>query len=242
MLDTSIKIVVLTGSGISVESGLSTFRGLGGIWDKYDPNKVCSLSGFIHDPITAWKFNSELYLQYAIAKSNIGHKSLVKLQYYLYNGKLTIITQNIDGLHQAAGSENCIEMHGNIHRTRCNGCNYITNTNSIVCKFMSNSTTPICPICGDLLRPDVVMFEEIPKYKQAIDMDILNCDYFIQIGTSGKVRPASTLIYIAESIGAKSIILNKEKPDNITENSQFYQCNSGNDIDKYIQLLINGEI
>lgn len=244
MLNKDTNIIVLTGAGISTDSGLATFREKGGIWDRYDPDKVCTLSGNINDPVSAWKFHSEIYNSYINAKPNDGHRSLVKLEQYLNPGNLVVITQNIDGLHQKAGSSDVIEMHGTIFVTRCNSCSYKEDTSKTINRFnaLNQKHPPTCPRCKGLLRPDVTMFEEIPQHYEKVMSGIRWCNIFLQIGTSGNVSPANTMLILAEKSGAKTIVINKDSPVNMTNNTKYYSCDATKNTSKYIDEIIeNGE-
>jgi NAD-dependent deacetylase len=201
--------VVFTGAGISAESGIPTYRGEGGLWTKYDPEKYANIDYFYHDPSYYWSFFKEV--RYPIlkeARPNKGHIALAILE---RNRKLdVIITQNIDGLHQEAGSKNVIELHGNTRRFYCIGCNqgYTMQEAYFLCQ---ERLPPGCSRCGGLLRPDVVFFgESLPQVALQEAMGYAQrCNLFLSIGSSLVVFPAAQIPLIAKQNGAKLIIINK---------------------------------
>ncbi len=198
------KVGVLTGAGISAESGIPTFRGEGGLWEGYPVEKVASPEGFEEDPEMVWKFYDERRMNIAKAKPNRAHIVLAEMEKYF---DIWIITQNIDGLHEKAGSKRIIELHGDIWRVKCTLCNYVGYNYDVPLQEI----LPRCPKCGGLLRPDVVWFNE-PVYgiedafKVARESDI-----FMVIGTSAQVYPAASLPFIAKDYGAKIVEINIEK-------------------------------
>ncbi len=198
------KIGVLTGAGISAESGIPTFRGKGGLWEGYPVEKVASPEGFQEDPKMVWRFYDERRINISRAKPNNAHRVLAKMENYF---DIHIITQNIDGFHQRAGSKNVIELHGNIWRVKCTSCNYIGYNYDIPLREIP----PKCPKCGELLRPDVVWFGE-PVYGVDKAFRIAReSEIFMVIGTSAQVYPAASLPYIAKDYGAKIVEINIER-------------------------------
>ena len=198
------KIGILTGAGISAESGIPTFRGKGGLWEGYPVEKVASPEGFQEDPELVWKFYDERRINISKAKPNNAHKVLAEMEKYF---DLWIITQNIDGLHQKAGSKKVIELHGNIWRVRCTLCDYIGYNYDVPLREIP----PRCPKCGELLRPDVVWFGE-PVYGIEDAFKIAReSDIFIVVGTSAQVYPAASMPYIAKDYGAKIVEINIER-------------------------------
>ena len=149
------EIVVVTGAGVSQESGIPTFRGKDGFWKNYDPMKLATIEAFYENPKLVWEWYNERRENIFSAKPNQGHKAIVKLEKY---ATVTILTQNIDGLHQKAGSSNVFELHGSIMKIKCTVCNF---KSSQIEKF--SQIPPLCK-CGNMLRPDVVWFgESLPQ-------------------------------------------------------------------------------
>ncbi len=203
--------VALTGAGVSVESGLPDFRSPDGIWNKYDITKYAYLANFYEDPKRIWDFVRELYSSYSDAKPNSGHIALARLEEMGY--LKCIITQNIDNLHQRAGSDCVIEFHGNTTHLKCLKCGRKYNKEE---KDPFKYDVPLCE-CGNPLKPDFIFFGE------GIEEEVLNRSFelskkselFLIIGTSAEVQPASMLPLIAKENGAKLIDINL-KPSRIT--------------------------
>lgn len=199
------KIAVLTGAGISKESGIPTFRGEDGLWQKYNPEELATPWAFKKDPKLVWEWYNYRREIIAKAKPNEAHLILAKLE---KTKDLTIITQNIDGLHSLAGSKNIIELHGNIWRVRCVECDTRKYNRSVPIEEIP----PRCE-CGGLLRPDVVWFgEQLPE--EAIEKAVRvaqECDLFMVIGTSLVVQPAGSLPFIALENKALVVEVNPEE-------------------------------
>lgn len=227
-------ITILTGAGISSESGIPTFRdSQTGLWAKYNPHELATPEAFEQDPklVMDWyRWRRDLVLK---ARPNPGHYSIVELQRQIPNAIL--ITQNVDGLHQAAGSTQVIELHGNIHRLRCaSGADHGKHP-------WTQDELPRCPICSRLLRPDIVWFgEALPAHalEQAVDATH-GCDLFFSIGTSGIVEPAASLPYEALRSGAAVIEINPS-PTPLTVYARFYfPYPSGSALPKIVQAAFS---
>jgi NAD-dependent deacetylase len=207
IISKSKKIIAFTGAGFSAESGISTFRGAGGLWSKYDPAIYANINYFNKDPTYYWNFfKDERYPVIKNAKPNDGHYSLVKLE---NQGKIDrIITQNIDGLHQISGSSEVIELHGNTRKIFCMNCDKTYSIDKIFNK-LKYELPPKCS-CGGILKPGTVLFGE-PIPKNALNKAILsaqNCDLFIVLGSSLIVYPAASIPRIAKKNGAILVIVN----------------------------------
>lgn len=198
--------VALTGSGISVESGIPPFRGKGGLWERIDPMKYAHIDAYEQDPQAVWRvLFMELKAALGKARPNDGHKGLYHLEEL---GILkTIITQNIDGLHQQAGSRDVIEFHGTFASQSCMACGQ-----RLASKHVALDTLPPRCACGGVLRPDVVMFGEIipPAHLQRSQMLAAGCDAMLVVGTSATVQPAAYLPVIAKRSGAAIVEINVE--------------------------------
>ena len=199
----SKKSIAFTGSGISEESGIPTFRGGQGLWEKYDPMEYAHIQSFIKNPEKVWEMLAEMAEIISKAKPNPAHLAIAELE---KRGLVkAVITQNVDGLHQAAGSCTVIELHGNLRRARCTNCNFKQEF-----KEVPRDPLPKCPKCGSLLRPDVVWFgEPLPEdaWRNAVH-HVLLCDCMIIVGTSGVVYPAAYLPYLAKEHGASLVEVN----------------------------------
>ncbi len=198
-------IVVLTGAGLSAESGLSTFRDKDGIWSKHDYREVATPEGFERNPLKVLDFYNQRRRALKDVKPNAAHLALARLERE-HKGELVIVTQNIDPLHEAAGSKNLIHMHGELLKALCARC-------GARCAWEQDIgiDTP-CPACGKTggMRPDVVWFGEVPYHMQEITEALLLADLFISIGTSGNVYPAAGFVAEARAHGAHTVELNLE--------------------------------
>jgi len=196
--------VAMTGAGVSVESGLPDFRSPGGIWSKYDPREYAYIESFLRNPRKIWRFIDELIRDYGDAQPNEGHRALARLE---AAGKLAaVITQNIDNLHQAGGSEKVIEFHGNMHRLICLDCR---SSYSIRDEEVMAQTPPQCR-CGRVLKPDFVFFGEMipPRALEESFRLAAQCDVLLVAGTSAEVSPASMIPAEAKQSGATLVELN----------------------------------
>jgi NAD-dependent deacetylase len=197
-------IAVLTGAGISAESGIPTFReALTGLWASYDPETLATPQGFRRQPRLVWDWYAERRARVAEARPNPGHFALAELERQV--SRFALLTQNIDGLHQAAGSVNVTELHGNIRRVRC------ADEGTVVEQWEDDGITPpVCPACGGLLRPDVVWFGEyLPEGAlEAAWAAAERCDLFLSVGTSNLVEPAASLPWLAHRRGVPVIVVN----------------------------------
>ena len=207
IITTSDQIVAFTGAGFSAESGISTFRGAGGLWSKYDPNIYANIDIFMQDSTYYWNFFiDERYPVIKKAKPNDGHYALVELE---KRGKLyCVITQNIDGLHQEAGQSDVIELHGNTRKIYCLSCGKTYSMDEIYEK-LKKELPPKCSCRGNL-KPGTVLFgESLPQH--ALEMARLaaeNCDLFLVLGSSLVVYPAASMPRIAKKKGATLAIIN----------------------------------
>jgi NAD-dependent deacetylase len=196
--------IAFTGAGISVESGIPPFRGENGLWNKYDP-ALLEISHFFENPLESWEVIMEVFYDFfGQAKPNGAHYALAKLE---KAGMLqAVITQNIDNLHQEAGSREIAEFHGNSQRLSCTGCRTVYRVGEI-----SLSSLPVtCPSCRSLVKPDFIFFGEgIPKEAYLRSMELVRkCRVMLVIGTTAEVMPAGQLPQIAKSMGAKIIEVN----------------------------------
>jgi NAD-dependent deacetylase len=197
------RIAVLTGAGISAESGVPTFRGAGGLWKGRRSIDMATQGAFDSDPRAVWEFYMWRIRALADVAPNPGHEALVDLE--ARAEKFWLITQNVDGLHRAAGSRNVIELHGTLATARCRRCSFSRPT-----KELSDDPLPTCPDCGDLLRPAVVWFgEQLPEAAMAgADEAIRECDVMLVAGTSGVVEPAASFARWAAARGAAVVEVN----------------------------------
>lgn len=209
------RAAVLTGAGVSAESGLATFRGAGGLWEGQRVEDVATPSAFQRHPDLVWRFYNARRANLRTVQPNPGHRALVALEEHFANQPstrrhgepFTLITQNVDGLHQVAGSRRVLELHGSLCRVRCTCCSYRADRGSEELPDL-----PRCTECGELLRPDVVWFEEMlpaETWSEAARATA-ECQCFLVVGTSALVYPAAGLIDAAREVGAAVIEVNPE--------------------------------
>ena len=180
--------MALTGAGISVASGIPDFRSAGGLWTQFEPSKYATLDVFLANPAKAWEFFRALGRMLNKAQPGDAHRALAHLE---GRGRLEgIVTQNVDGLHQAAGSKKVCEVHGNSKTLHCLNCTYVEE---VVNRSQSLDEPPICPNCGFVLKPNVVLFGEPIKCWEEADFLIGECDLLLVIGTSASVFPIAEL-------------------------------------------------
>ncbi len=205
VLSRANRVAVLTGAGVSAESGVPTFRASDGLWEDHRIEDVANPEGFRRDPKLVWAFYNARRAKVATVQPNPGHYTLAKLE-ERFGDCFTLITQNIDGLHQLAGSVRVLELHGSLYRTRCTGCRRIENRD-----LEPLGELPECPGCGALLRPDIVWFHEALPQQIWVDAQYaaIACDVMLVVGTSAVVHPAASLIPIA--INATIIEVNLAK-------------------------------
>jgi len=202
-----MKIVILTGSGISAESGLGTFRDEGGLWSEYDLEEVATPEGFARDPALVHRFYNARRANCLGAAPNAAHAALARLQDFT-KGDTVIVTQNIDDLHERGGAQGVIHIHGELLRALCATCGHRWDAPSDM------APEDPCPACGaPATRPDVVWFGEMPYHMEEIDRHLSTCDLFVAIGTSGAVYPAAGFVMEARRAGARTLELNLEPSD-----------------------------
>lgn len=203
LLSKDTKVAVLTGAGISAESGVPTFRGEDGLWKKFRPEELATFDAFIANPELVWEWYEYRRKIIDEIKPNPGHFALVDFQSHFV--EFDLITQNVDGLHHAAGSENVIELHGNIRKNKCIQCRKKYET----LEGTTKGTPPKCS-CGGNVRPDVVWFGEMLP-QDAINYSFTvssECDLFFSVGTSAVVHPAASLPLVAKRGGAFVVEVN----------------------------------
>jgi NAD-dependent deacetylase len=223
------KIVILTGAGISSESGIHTYRTdeEGSIWKRYNPDEVASIEGFEDNPYKCWEFYNELIDELNGKLPNKAHLAITKLQQNLKHVPVYIITQNVDNLHTKAHSNNVYEVHGTMSMYKCNSCGRIYNQ---VDYLTSYNNVPVCPECKGFIRPNIVMFGEIPHHVMEIENIIKGTDcflygrednqfydgdkLFIQIGTSALISPVSGFATMAKRSGYTNVYVDLTHPDN----------------------------
>jgi NAD-dependent deacetylase len=219
-ISSSDRVFVLTGAGVSAESGIPTFRGAGGLWRNYRIEEVASPIAWARDPRLVWEFYSMRRRVAASAKPNAGHEALADLQRRLA-GRFTLCTQNVDSLHEQAGSTDVVHMHGELFKSRCDrsldpgtgahrGCSRDAFDDAAI---YEDGELPRCA-CGGIIRPHICWFGEIPYHMDRIRAELQRCTVFLAIGTSGVVQPAAGFAGLARSNRARTYYIGPDAPAN----------------------------
>ena len=200
----SPKIVILTGAGISAESGIDTFRAAGGLWEQYPVEQVATPEGFAADPALIHHFYNLPRAALTTVEPNAAHFALAKLQAE-HASDVLIVTQNVDDLHERGGARNVLHMHGELTSMLCGACEHRWEERA------DTAHTDPCPACQTpATRPDIVWFGEMPYQMERIEAALAACDLFVSIGTSGAVYPAAGFVQLARAYRAKTLELNLE--------------------------------
>ena len=229
-IDDIKKVVFVTGAGISQESGIPTFRGKDGLWRNHDAMKLAAIDAFYDNPRLVWEWYNERRTNIFAAKPNLGHKAIVELERYV---KVVVLTQNIDGLHQKAGSSEVLELHGSIIKIKCSVCDFKEEIYTEISKV-----PPLCK-CGNILRPDVVWFgESLPQdvWQKAM-VSASQCDLMVIVGTSLVVSPANTLPIYAKQNNALLIEINPENTEMSSEMDLIIRNTSAISLPKFATLF-----
>ncbi len=229
-IDDRTRVLVLTGAGISAESGLATFRGAGGLWDGHPVEQVASPEGFAADPVLVWRFYSTRRRDAAAAEPNAAHRALAALEDRL-GDRFLLVTQNVDGLHARSGSRRLVEVHGTLWRTRCSGCLRPAFPDA---SYPVEPPLPRCA-CGALQRPDIVWFGELLDAADThrIERFMLEAArtadpfVFLAVGTSGNVHPAAGYVNAARRFGAGTWLANLDPAANAGDFDHLVQGPAG---------------
>jgi len=224
------KIVFVTGAGISQESGIPTFRGKDGLWRNYDAMKLATIDAFYDNPKLVWEWYNERRENIFAAQPNLGHKAIAELEKYV---KVVVLTQNIDGLHQKAGSSEVLELHGSIVKIKCSVCDF---KDEILTEF--SEIPPLCK-CGNILRPNVVWFGESLSQDvwQKAMIFASECDLMVIAGTSLVVSPANTLPIYAKQNNAILIEVNPENTEMSSEMDLVIRNTSAVTLPKFVSMF-----
>jgi len=216
-------LCVLTGAGVSADSGLATFRDAGGLWEGHRVEDVATPEAWARDPQTVWRFYQRRRAALAEVAPNPAHHALAELEREFASRGLpfTLVTQNVDDLHERAGSRP-LHMHGELAVLRCEACDArLRELEHTAPEFLP------CEACGHpRLRPDVVWFGEIPFHLDEIERALAGCTHFVAIGTSGAVYPAAGFLSVARSLGAVTIVNSLDSPENLAAEDHFLPGNA----------------
>lgn len=230
------RIVVLTGAGISAESGVRTFRDNGGLWEEHRVEDVATPDAWAFDPEMVWRFYQARRRQLLEVQPNGAHLALALLEKNMK--QFTLITQNVDDLHERGGSSDVIHMHGELRTLRCE-----TSQRSEVRMQASDLTDDVslCSCCANpvRMRPDIVWFGEIPMHMEAILNAVETCEVFIVVGSSGHVYPAAGLVDQANNAGARTILVNLEAPVNASAFDEILLGPAGELLPQLVERLLN---
>lgn len=237
------RIVILTGAGISAESGISTFRDKDGLWSKVDYREVATPEGFARDPKRVLEFYNMRRKASGDAKPNAAHFALARLERERAAsvGSVVVVTQNVDALHEAAGTRNLIHMHGQHRQALCNYCQTRHPWGLDAPDLALDLTCAACGKAGGL-RPDVVWFGEMPYHMEQIYAHLAEADLFISIGTSGNVYPAAGFVAEARSNGAHTVELNLEPSEGASLFSERHHGPASRIVPMYVERLLAGDV
>jgi len=228
------SIVILTGAGLSAESGLGTFRGKDGLWTRFNLDEVATPEGFARNPVKVHEFYNLRRSWLKEARPNEAHFALAKLEKD-YQGDVLTVTQNIDALHEAAGTKHLIHMHGELGKALCAQCGLSLPWNEDLC------VKTACPACSELaMRPDVVWFGEMPREMDRIYEALAASDLFVSIGTSGAVYPAAGFVAEARAAGAHTVELNLEPSDGASHFAEAFYGPATKIVPAFVQRLLRG--
>lgn len=223
--------VVLTGAGISADSGLATFRGGGGLWEGHRVEDVATPEAWARDPQTVWRFYQMRRRALLEVEPNAGHYALARLERHLNDvgARCTLVTQNVDDLHQRAGS-NVWPMHGELCKLRCERCGHLTEDR----EHFDFDFVP-CPECDfPRLRPHIVWFGEIPMGMGEIEAALQTVTHFLACGTSGAVWPAAGFLHAARQLGARTFVNALERPENLAPQDQFLEGSASEVLPRWV--------
>lgn len=227
-----MRVVVLTGAGISAESGLRTFRDSDGLWEGHSVDEVATPEGFVRNPELVQKFYDERRSQLGQVEPNAAHKALARLE-SVFGDDFLLITQNVDDLHERAGSQRVLHMHGELLSAWCQACDVRSRWRATLVD------QPPCPACGlRELRPDIVWFGEMPYGMDYIDRALRRVRTFISIGTSGNVYPAAGFAAFARAIGAHTVELNMEPSLGIDDFLEHHHGPAGTIVPAWIEKFL----
>lgn len=230
------NIVILTGAGISAESGLATFRASNGLWNNHPVEDVATIEAFERNPAYVHEFYNELKKELVKAKPNAAHLAITKLQNE-YPAQISVVTQNVDTLHEKAGNQNIYHIHGQINQAVCLNCGHILET------FGDVDTETVCPYCNiaGMMKPNIVFFGENLLCMDTVDRLLANCDLFLSIGTSGVVFPAASFVQIAKYNNARTLEFNLEPTSNNYYFDKHIYGKAGTTLPAFVDELLKNQ-
>lgn len=230
------KIVILTGAGISAESGLGTFRDAGGLWSRYPLEDVATPEGFARDPALVQSFYNARRAGAAVARPNAAHAALARLEAD-WPGEVVLVTQNVDALHEKAGSRRVLHMHGILAGALCGACGHRWTAPD---EMQAGERCPVC--AAPAARPDVVWFGEMPYHMDEIYAHLASADLFAAIGTSGQVYPAAAFVQEAGAAGAHTVEMNLEPSAVVSDFGETRLGPATRIVPDWVDSLLDGKL
>lgn len=231
-IDEHDKIFVLTGAGISAESGIPTFRSGSGLWEQYRIEDVCTPKAWRKKPGLVWEFYSARRAHAKTTLPNDAHKALAALETTM-GDRFFLCTQNVDNLHEQAGSHRLTHIHGELFKSRCPDCDKVVNDDKV---YRDLSEVGHCT-CGAMLRPHIVFFQEVPLELDAVEDRIVKSTLLVSIGTSGTVAPANEFVNLARMAGARTVYIGLEAPENHASFNQVILGKAGEVVPHVFQVM-----
>ena len=230
------NIVVLTGAGISAESGLATFRGAGGLWEGHRVEEVATPEAFARNPEMVCRFYNDRRRQLLEVEPNEGHRALARLEAE-HEGEVLVVTQNVDDLHERGGSRFLMHMHGELLKSRCESCGEVAECREDL------GLASVCAKCGvgGTLRPNIVWFGEMPFFLEAIERHLRAAQLFVAVGTSGQVYPAAGFAGMARHFGARVVEVNLEATGGEELFPDRWEGKAGEVLPRLVEAILAGE-
>ena len=236
-LSPNAQLFVLTGAGVSAESGLPTFRGIKGLWRGYRVEDVATPEAFAADPALVWQFYSERRQRHQTVEPNAAHLALAEMERGL-GERFFLCTQNVDSLHEQGGSKRVVHMHGRIMQSRCSSEHCTTRPFDDCSLYRTHEEIPKCRECGAMVRPHICSFGEVPFDMDLILHQLEGATVLLTVGTSGVVEPAASFVRMARRNGAKTIYVGPEEPANRTYFDEVLEGKAGELLPKFVNVLL----
>ena len=231
------RLFVLTGAGVSAESGLPTFRGTNGLWRGYRVEDVATPEAFAADPAMVWQFYAERRRRHASVRPNPAHVALADLERAL-GDRSFLCTQNVDSLHEQAGSQRVVHMHGRLMQSRCSRsrCHSLPFDDRNL--YRTRAEIPNCPKCGAMVRPHICWFGEVPFHMELIQHQLTGATVLLTVGTSGVVEPAASFVRIAVRNRTRAIYVGPEEPSNSEYFDEVLLGKAGEVLPSFVNVLL----
>ena len=229
---------MLTGAGVSAESGLPTFRGMNGLWRSYRVEDVATPEAFAADPALVWQFYSERRQRHQTVEPNPAHVALAQLERAL-GERFFLCTQNVDSLHEQAGSQRVVHMHGRIMQSRCSNPRCASMPFDDRSSYRTRDEIPRCEVCGALVRPHICWFGEVPFEMDLVLHQLEAATVVLVIGSSGVVHPAASFVKMARHNGARTVYVGPEEPANLNYFDEVFSGKAGKVLPDLVRQLVS---